>query len=359
MDYTTHFPFLKNGIYLNTASIGLLSEEVMTTKKNIDQRYYEDVFQLNLEEDEIIDQIRADVANYLGAKKELTALIPSFSYGMNAIAEALPTASKVLLLSLDYPSVNLPIENRDFKICYASIDENLEQNIRKALQAHSIDYFIFSEVQFLNGVALTEAFLNELKLNFPNLKLICDATQSAGTRFFDFENSPFDAYGASAYKWFHAGWGNGFFLFKDQFIDQIEPKSAGSNSKLYKPDGPMRKVGFLEPGHWNLNPFLSLQTALKLHFETIGIQAIQYQIQEVSRYAFEEFKKRGILEKNVALRKVHTHIFNLQLPDQFLDICVKNNIYCAKRRSGIRVSFHYFNRLSEVDELLQLIDKFH
>lgn len=356
MNYTAHFPFLEKGIYLNTASIGLISNEVHQIKKEIDQRYFTDVFQLNLEEDEIIDQVRETVANYFGSQKELTALVPSFSYGMNALAEALPSSSKVLLLHSDYPSVNLPIESRDLQIYYASIDEQLEQNIRQALKTNAIDYFIFSEVQFLNGIVLAEDFLHELKTEFPNLKLICDATQSAGTRAFNFQNSPFDAYGASAYKWLHAGWGNGFFLFKEELIQVLEPKSAGSNSKVYKPDGPMRKVGFLEPGHWNLNPFLSLQTALQLHFETFGIENMQQEIEEVSHYAFQSFKKRNVLEKSVSKRAQHANIFNLQLPDQFLDECIKHNIYCAKRRSGIRVSFHYFNTKEEVDQVLKLMN---
>ncbi len=358
MNYKKHFPFLQNGIYFNTASIGLTSTKVHEAKKKIDLRYHTDVFQLNLEEDEIINQVRKTVANYFGAKEDLTGLMPNFSFGMNALSEAIPKKSKILLLKSDYPSVNLPIESRDFEIRYALIDKNLEKNIIEALEDNEADYFIFSEVQFLNGIRLTEDFLHEIKTQFPKLKLICDATQSAGTRSFNFETSPFDAYGASAYKWLQAGWGNGFFLFKDSLIESLQPKSIGSNSKIYKPNGPLRKVGFLEPGHWDLNPFISLETALHFHFQEIGMNKIEKQIESLSEYTFKLLKQENVLEDSIHKRKIHSQIFNIQLSDSFLDLCIKNKILCAKRRNGIRISLNYFNTKNEVDQLVKLIQEF-
>ena len=60
---------------------------------------------------------------------------------MNMILDGLPKGQKILLLKGDYPSVNWPTESRDFELCYAEIDENLEKNIEAAAEEHQPDIF--------------------------------------------------------------------------------------------------------------------------------------------------------------------------------------------------------------------------
>ena len=54
-----------------------------------------------------------------------------FSFGFNTLLDGLPRDLKVLMLKSDYPSINWAVEHRDFNVCYANIDDNLEENIVK------------------------------------------------------------------------------------------------------------------------------------------------------------------------------------------------------------------------------------
>ncbi|MBW2962144.1 aminotransferase class V-fold PLP-dependent enzyme [Mesonia aestuariivivens] len=352
------FPIIGQYTYLNTAATGLLSETVFDYRQdqNLDMLTQASMFRD--QKSNLYAEVREALAHFYKAEANKVALVPSFSFGFNSLLEGLPKDAKILLLKGDYPSINLPIEARNFDISYAEIDENLEMNISAAVKEHQPDVFMFSVVQYVSGIKIDLDFIKELKKNNPKLLIVGDGTQFFGSEVFNFENSGFDILGASAYKWLNAGFGNAFFLFKEEVVERVYPKAIGFGSNIgkYKQEE-NTLIGKFEPGHLDTSNLGSIKAALKLQSD-IGVEAIEQQVNKLKILAKAEFEKLKLLEEKVVKRKAHSSIFNIKGNAELFNFLNNNAVICSQRGNGIRVSFHYYNTEEDLEKLLSLLQKF-
>lgn len=357
-DLRKHFPALDSCIYLNTASNGVIPKPVIDWRRQHDldlmnhASVFRDKHKLHNE------QIRQTVAGFFDAFTDETALIPNLSFGINTVLEGLPKGQKILLLKGDYPSLNWPVETRDFDVCYAEIDQNLEKNIEEAVTKHRPDVFIFSIVQWLSGIKIDFEFLKQLKSYHPNLLLIADGTQYLGTEHFSFSDNAIDVLGASAYKWLTAGYGNGFIMVKEAAREQIFPKTIGFNS-AERFESLASETAFMkhfEPGHQDTLNYGSLEQAM-LFQEKLGKENLYQKIASLSTKAKERFTEMGLLKEDTLLREKHSSIYNLKGDKALFQKLQENNIICSPRGGGIRVSFHYYNTEEELYSLIEVLKR--
>ena len=357
-DLRKHFPALQSCTYLNTASNGVIPKPVVEWRRQHDLDLMNRASVFRDQHKVHIEEIRRTVSGFFGAQNNETALIPNFSFGINTVLEGLPKKQRILLLKNDYPSINWPVETRDFEICYAEIDENLEQNIEKAVAMHKPDVFMFSIVQWLNGIKIDFEFLQTLKSYHPNLLLIADGTQYLGTEDFNFAASPMDVLCTSAYKWLTAGYGNGFIMVKEAARDRIFPKTIGFNS-AERFESLATETTFMkhfEPGHQDTLNYGSLQQAI-LFQEKFGKEKLYSKIASISKKAKEHFSELDLLKNDTLLREKHSSIFNLKGDPVLFDKLKENNIICSLRGGGIRVSFHFYNTEDELEKLLEILKR--
>jgi selenocysteine lyase/cysteine desulfurase len=355
-DFKDLFPAAKKFTYLNTASCGLLSNSLVEWRHEHDTNLllgastFRDLHKAHIRE------IRASVGQFFSTSEANVALIPNFSFGLNTLLDGLPKGLKVLLLQGDYPSVNWPVEQRDFEVCYAKIDENLEQNIEVACEAHGPDIFAFSVVQYISGLKIDLDFLKELKSRHPNLLLMADGTQFLGTTQFNFEAHAIDVIGASAYKWMLSGYGNAFFMIKEAAQDRFSMDTIGFNSAdaKFSKRNEIEFVGNLEPGHQDTLNYGSLGESIRF-FESIGMKKIEHYLQQLTAIAKQEFMKLGLLDDSQARRSQRSTIFNLKGDAELFQKLKENNIICSLRGKGIRVSFHLYNSEEDLEKLLSLL----
>ncbi|GAB2765932.1 aminotransferase class V-fold PLP-dependent enzyme [Salinimicrobium soli] len=354
-NFTKHFPVLSQYTYLNTAASGLLSEKVLDYRQNHDLDFLIGGSLLKDKQGKILTGVREAVGRFFHCAPHRVALTPNFSYGFNTLMEGVQKGKKVLLLKNDYPSVNWAVESREFEVCYAEINEDLESNISEVVEKERPDIFAFSLVQWLKGIKIDQEFLKELKEKYPEMLLFGDGTQYCGTEKFDFEASGLDVLGASCYKWMNAGYGNAFFLFKEHMEDKILPRSLGFNSLQgkYKPhEGSL--IGKFEPGHQDTLNFGSLKVAIE-EIENIGLQNIENRINDLAQEAKALLGNAGLLEDMVVQRNVHSSIFNIRGNEVTFQKLRSNGIICSQRGDGIRVSFHYFNSSEDLYKLLKVL----
>lgn len=355
-DLKKHFPALESCVYLNTASNGVIPKPVIEWRRQHDldlmnhASVFRDKHKLHIE------QIRQTVSSFFNASPDETALVSNLSFGINTVLEGLPKGQKILLLKNDYPSINWPVEMRDFDVCYAEIDENLEKNIEEAVAKHRPDVFMFSIVQWLSGIKIDFEFLKQLKSYHPNLLLIADGTQYLGTEHFNFSDNAIDVLGASAYKWLTAGYGNGFIMVKEAARERIFPKTIGFNS-AERFESLATETAFMkhfEPGHQDTLNYGSLQQAM-LFQEKLGKENLYQKIASLSAKAKEHFAEMGLLKNDTLLREKHASIYNLKGDQALFQKLKQNNIICSPRGGGIRVSFHYYNSETELEKLLKVL----
>lgn len=357
-NFRKQFPLLEQYIYLNTAASGLLSEDLLDFRQEHDLDFLISGSIIKENQGSFLADVRRTVGSFFNCQPNHVALSPNFSYGFNILAEGLPQGKKVLLLENDYPSINWAVEARDFKTCYAKIDERLEENIAEVVKSEKPDVFAFSIVQWINGIKIDLGFLKKLKKEHPELLIVADGTQYCGTEEFDFEASGIDVLGASTYKWMNAGYGNAFFLFKESVTGKIHPKNAGFGSLQgkYKPqEGNF--IGRFEPGHQDTFNFGSLMAAIKL-IQKIGIKEIEKSVKAIASEAKEAFEKEDLLQPEVSKRAFHSPIFNIKGDEALFQHLRGKKIICSQRGEGLRVSFHYFNTSEELQKLLKAIKSF-
>ncbi len=350
------FPILQKSIYANTAATGLLYKDLFEWRRQHDEAYLLGGSKMKQQSFEDMALINEEVARFFGCKTENVALTPNFTIALNLLLEGLPNNQKVLLLETDYPSVNWGFETRKFDIHYLKINADLEDSIYQAVKDHNMDILAISLVQWVNGIKIDLDFLKKLKHDFPQLMVIADGTQFCGTQVFDFEASGVDILGASAYKWLLSGYGNGFILVKDQIKSRFHLKAIG-NGSVDRDASKRNAIPFckhLEPGHLDSLNFGSLRFSLKF-LKEIEMDRIEADLRDLSQKAKKGFSQLGLLEEAVEQRETHSTIFNIKGNHALFQLLESKGVVCAQRGNGIRLSFHFYNTLDEVDAIMEIL----
>ena len=358
-NFGNEFPVCESHTYLNTAANGLLPRSVMNWRREHDEEFLNGGSIFREGHKTFIWEIKETVARFFHTEKDRIALVPNFSIGINMLMEGISKGQRVLMIEGDYPSVNWPVEYRDFDVCYAALNADLEKNIEKAFEKYKPNIFLCSIVQYISGLRIDLDFLKKLKESYPNTLFIGDGTQFFGTADFNFQESAFDIVGASAYKWLLAGFGNGFFLLKEGVEEDIFPKAIGFNSAdaVFGKKDQINMVGRMEPGHQDTLNYGSLKKALEF-LDRVGIQNIEAYLTQQSKFICERLTEHELLEPTIIERKQHGTIFNIKGNKAQFRKLHDANIICSQRGKGIRVSFHLYNGISDLEKLLEIISPF-
>lgn len=350
------FPVTRKGIYANTAVYGPMYESLLDWRQEHDLDFLLHGSEMRDSSLKIISDTRSAVGQFFNCKRENVALVSNFSTGMNLLLEGLRPKTKVLLIEGDYPSLNWPFETRDFDVCYLKMGADFEQRIQEKIRSENVEVLALSLVQWLDGFLVDLNFLKELKNTIPNLIIVADGTQFCGSRTFDFKTSGIDVLGASAYKWMLSGYGNGFMLFSDEAQKRFDLSTIGfnaANGDLEK-KGNIRFAKRMEPGHLSCLNFGSLKFSIDF-LTGIGIDAITNHNKALSIKAKKEFGELGLLKQDILEREEHSTIFNIKGGDNLLNKLTQNNVLCAQRGNGIRLSFHFYNTQNEIDEVVKIL----
>lgn len=350
------FPILESYTYLNTASCGLYSKKVNNWRIEHSTNLHQNASLFRDQHKVHVNSIRETVASFFGAITHEVALVPNFSWAYNAILDGLPFVKKVAVLENDYPSLIWPLQQRNIELCTIPLNDQVEEAIERILDQEKPDMFVFSKVQYINGIAIDDSILKRIKAYHPNVIFMADGTQFLGTSQFNFNESPIDILGASCYKWLLSGYGNGVFLLKDSIQERLNLKTIGFNSAdaVFKNKSSISSVAQLEPGHLDTFNFGTLQTSL-LQMKAWGVATIEKRIMDVSSYAFNAFKTHNLLDPSTANRTTHSTIFNIKGDEKQFEILQKGKIIGSLRGNGIRLSFHFYNSKSDVDKVLEVL----
>lgn len=350
------FPVLQQYIYANTAATGLLSEDLLEWRQEHDLDYLIGGSMMKMNSNRMHSQTRKVVGEFFNCPSDNVALVPSFTVGLNMLLEGLDKNEKILLLKGDYPSLNWPFESRGFNIQFVDITHDVEEQIFNKVKEESITVLALSVIQWLNGIKINLDFLTKLKLSFPELMIIADGTQFLGTSNFDFNSSAVDIIGASAYKWLLAGFGNGLLLIDEKVMHRFSlvANGYGSGRNVVEHSHKRSFCKRLEPGHLDSLNFGSLEFGLKF-LSGIGMNTVDLKMKELATTAKEIFTELGLLEKNVINREQHSTIFNIKASQEVFTKLTQENVLCARRGDGIRISFHFYNTVNEIKAIAEIL----
>lgn len=358
MDYKSYFDIPKAVYYLNTPGNGLLPQTHHRWRAQRERDYFDPSSSLRDQHTEFIREVKNGISRLFNCSLAGVYSLPNFSFGYNVLLDGLPKRLKFAILQDDYPSLNYPVKSRGFDFEMIAVhDGNVEERILELMERNKVDVLLLSMVQYISGLKIDLSFIKQLKVSYPDLIIIGDATQFLGTEPFDFLNSGFDAVGGSGYKWMMAGFGNGYFMLSERLrsiLYQEAQKRSAPEEAMWAHKSVLDV--YFEPGHHDT---LAQGTLLQsiYFFEELGLENVKQYLGELEAYAYKKFEERSWLLESIVQRSHRSPVFNLQVPQQVYPALIDNGVRCYPRGSGIRVGLHIYNDKNDVDVLVDILER--
>ncbi|HHF7365782.1 TPA: aminotransferase class V-fold PLP-dependent enzyme [Legionella bozemanae] len=355
--YRELFPVVNQQTYFMTAGGGALSKPALTA---VTERYQSlalnggRIFGDNIQ---LMETCREKIARLINAEKEHIAFIPSVSFGMNALAHSLPRNDSILLVKNDFSSSVLPWGNAGHSIKWADsaadLAEQLQQNDKK------ISSIVASYVHYANGYKLNLEQIKELK---KDAHFIVNGTQGIGAFPIDVKKQGIDALVCSCYKWMCCGEGIAFIYIHPDFFKKLTPALIGWRSiqSAMSFDGSCQfyqSARVFELGWDNMTIFSGFNAALDL-IEEIGMANIAERISSLTDYLLERLRQLNVPIVSNTEKQHRSGIIQLgpfQELDRVMKLLESHNIWVTQRDGGIRISLHYYNNETDINNLVKAL----
>jgi cysteine desulfurase/selenocysteine lyase len=354
-EYLNHY----NGIYLNSPANGLLSSANVAFTQTETAKFLKDPGRYRM--DFIFKQVplvKEQISNLINAEADNIALIQNFSIGINFFISTLPPESRVVLFEGDFPSLNMPFEERNFEIKWFRFleDHTLDLgNLEQLLRSENPDILAISHCQWQTGYLVDIEGIGKLCKQY-QCTFIVDCTQSFGAISMDVKKCNIDVLGSSCYKWPLAGFGNGFMYLSPRVLEKYPPQIAGFNSNTWDAGNPIYIAGAksFEPGHHDHDAFNRLYFALK-RINEIGIEAIHLRICELMDELIDQLKKHDIPIVGDFYQENRLGILSIPRRPGLFKHLMQHGIETTERGDYIRLGLHYYNNKSDIDALVSAI----
>lgn len=350
---------MANHTYLNTAGCGLINSEALAAGNKL-----YDAFATNsssASEDWRFNEeqrTRELMAGFIGADARNVAMVPNFSWAINAVVQSLKGTERVLLYTGDYPSLLEPFRINNFPITWVDAPDGFHIDmdaVRSAITNHAVDVVAISHVQWNSAYRIDLKEIGDLCREHGVVFLV-DATQSLGAHVIDLSELNVDVFISSHYKWMNAGFGNGTLYISDAFLQQYPPVVGGHNSYHMVGDKWMYvpSIKSYEPGSPNMHGFSILAVEIERK-NNMGLASIEAHNRQLTNLFL-----KGITGLNLSvigdMDTTHRASFVLLRDDNRLGAYLKDNGFVVTIRNGlVRISFHYYNTEEEVSKLLGVL----
>ena len=222
-----------------------------------------------------------------------------------------------------------------------------------------------SHVEFASGFRNNLAALGDL-CRERDIWFVVDAIQSLGVVEVDVKSCNVDILAADGHKWLLAPEGAAIFYCADEKREQlintnvgwasvVNPRDFLNYDLTQKPDATR-----FEEGSYNSVGLYGLKAAIDL-LHAIGIPAIKAQVLELTAHLIAGLAAKGyrVITPKADADRAGIVIFESEMhtPTEIYETLYTENIITAERGSGVRVSPHFYNTISEIERLLEVLPK--
>ena len=299
-------------------------------------------------------------------KPENVVFTYNATYALNiAIKTALKEHDHVIISDLEHNSVLRPIEalNKSSGIEYSifNSDNDIILEIERLKKDNTTAIISTLRSNVTGGKISLDALSKAAKKH--SLKLILDASQSAGHELIDLSKTDFYALCAPAHKALFGIQGAGFIIFG---TDEYKPTfiEGGSGAESLKTDMPSELPERLEAGTLSVPAIVALKEGIS-YINRIGLRNIEEIIRQNAIYFVDrlsELPNTSLYFGGGIISVKHKSLSSSQLSN-LLDkrgICTRSGLHCAPlahKKIGtldsgtLRISIGVFNTESEADAL--------
>lgn len=360
------FPIFRNKTYLNSCSQGALGNPIEASIQAHIRSWHEQGSPWDRWVEEY-ENARAAFARFIGAEPDEVAVVASASAGINSVASALDFGKrrKVVMGEFEFPTMGqiwLAQQARGAQVDFLEAENGqiCAERYARAIDDQTLIVPV-THVCFMNGFRSDVAAIAR-QARAQGALVMLDGYQDCGTRPIDVKALDVDFYVTGALKYLLCPSGIAFLYVRRELIRSLTPTVTGwfaqqnpfaFDAKHFDPATSARRF---EAGSPPLPNVYCIPAALEL-LGSAGHDMVAAHIRTLTRALME-----GARDLGIRIKTPHDSVgplVVLQMKDAVAMVqqMADHNIVVSNRMDGLRVSFHVYNTLDDVQAVLHVLEQ--
>ena len=362
----SRFRIFDRKIYMNTCSQGALSDAVEAGFDDFIASWHEQVSPWERWV-EYYEAARTAFANFINASPDEVAIVTSVSAGINSIASAFDfrERQKVVMGEFEFPTMGhvwLGQRARGADVRFVSADGNgiPIANYERAIDRHTL-IVPLTHVCFKNGFRSEVSAVTEIAHNSGALVML-DDYQDCGTRPVNVKAMDLDFYLTGTLKYLLGPPGLAFLYVRKELISSLTPSITGwfaqanpfaYNPQLFELSPTARRF---ESGTPSVPNVYGAVPGFQL-LQKIGMERVGAHVEGLTQALLRSASELGIVAKTPADSTGPLVVLQSIDSTRLVQKLAENGIVASNRHDGLRISFHVYNTMDDVQAVVRILKK--
>lgn len=362
----SRFPIFRSKVYLNSCSQGALSDTVEDGFSEYVASWHEHGSPWDLWV-ERYEAARAQFARFIGAMPDEVAVVPYASAGINSVASALTfeQRKKVVLGEFEFPTMGhiwLAQQKRGAQIEFvpASGDAIPLGGYERAIDRKTLIVPI-TGICFMNG--FRSPVKEIVKLAHANGALaMLDDYQDCGTRLVNVRAANLDFYVTGTLKYLLGPPGLAFLYVRKELIESLRPTISGWFAQTSPFAFDVKHFDLapsarrFEAGSPTIPNIYAAMRGVQL-LQEIGLGNVSAHIAGLVHVLLAGAQKLGLRAKTPQDSVGPLCVLQCKDAPALVQKLAASGIVCSSRHDGLRLSFHVYNTQSDVESVLEVLER--
>ena len=367
------FPLTADTIYLNSASTGPLPARTRRVLDDFNRRRAAPHLLPDADLFGVLDESRRLIAGLLNAGTDEIALATSTSFGLNLAALSLPLerGDVVVVSDREFPANVYPwrrLRDRGIEVELAPVTADGwpdEGYLLQRIADPRVRVLAVSLVQFSNGYAVDLARLSAATRATETF-LVVDAIQGIGHHPVDVRATPVDVLSCGAQKWLLSPWGAAFAYVRRELLTALPPPMVGwmayegtdDFSRLTVYADELRSDGRrFEMITLPYQDFAGMNASLAMLAE-FGAERLGAHARACHAPLLDWARRTGV--RVTSPTGMHGSAIVCVAPPEPADThraLREAGVVCSLREGSLRFSPHLFNTVSEMERVVEILER--
>jgi len=362
----SRFKIFKHKIYLNSCSQGPLSDAVQAGMEEFMASWHEQGSPWELWVNRY-EEARSAFARFINASPDEVAIVTSVSAGINGIASALTfqERKKVVMGEFEFPTMGhvwLAQRSRGADVQFVAAEGNCipAANYEKLVD-HNTLIVPLTHVCFKNGFRSEVNAITQIAHRSGALVML-DDYQDCGTRPIDVKAMDLDFFVTGTLKYLLGPPGLAFMYVRKELISSLVPTVTGwfaqANPFAYDPKlfdlSPTARR--FESGSPSVPNVYAALPGFQL-LQEIGMENVAGHVRNLAQSLLSRAHDLGIRAKTPADSTGPLVVLQSKDSSLLVQKLAEDNIVASNRHDGLRISFHVYNTMDDVQAVVEVLKK--
>jgi selenocysteine lyase/cysteine desulfurase len=362
----SRFSIFQRKIYLNSCSQGPLSDAVQAGLEDFMASWHEhgSPWESWMER---YEAARTAFAQFINVSPDEVAIVTSVSAGVNGVASALSfqERKKVLMGEFEFPTMGhvwLGQRGRGADVQFVRADGNrIPASKYEEMVDRNTLIVPLTHVCFKNGFRSAVNAVTQIAHRAGALVML-DDYQDCGTRRVDVKALDLDFYLTGTLKYLLGPPGLAFMYVRKEIISSLVPTVSGwfgqANPFAYDPQhfDLSRTARRFESGSPSVPNVYAALPGIQL-LQEIGPENVAAQIKTLTQSLLSSARDLGIRAKTPADSSGPLVVLQCKDSTLLVQKLAARDIVASNRHDGLRISFHVYNTVDDVQAVLEVLKK--